>query len=269
MVKSVLALSVLLFSSAAIAAPESLNKVDTKNGEILLEVTAIGASSAKIIKVSTTCDMKVTAQSKSEAMAMLNKQQDDLANALRNAGLASAKLDFSAPEILTTDLYSPAAAAAGAAAAAAMEATDAGTVSTDDAAKPFVTYTRRVGISTSLATEMQVVRGLLPQYVCEEDYRAVRNTIIELANPEAAKTAASKLAVASAQKQAENYAAALNLRVVRLLRISEVSAIREFLGSESEALLREMRNDRDRQNSVTNELPVSASISADFVLGPK
>jgi hypothetical protein len=75
--------------------------------------------------------------------------------------------------------------------------------------------------------------------------------------------------VASVQTQAENYAAALNLKVIRLLRVSEVSAIREFLGSESEALLREMRNDRDRQNSVTNEMPVSASISADFVLGPK
>jgi hypothetical protein len=73
MVKSALALSALLLSNAALAAPESLNKVDTSKSEMLLEVMANGTSSAKIIKVSTTCDMKVSAQGKSKAMALLKK----------------------------------------------------------------------------------------------------------------------------------------------------------------------------------------------------
>jgi hypothetical protein len=193
-----------------------------------------------------------------------------LSKAIGDTGLSSAKLDFTDPEILMTDMYAPAATAVAAAMEVAVVGAEAvSTASTVEDAKPFITYTRRVGISTRLATEMQVVRSLLPQYGCEEDYRAIRNTVIDLANPEAAKAAAARIAVASVQTQAENYAAALNLKVIRLLRVSEVSAIREFLGSESEALLREMRNDRDRQNSVTNEMPVSASISADFVLGPK
>jgi hypothetical protein len=276
MVKTALALTAFLLSGAALAAPESINKVDTSKSEMLLEVIANGSSSAKIIKVSTTCDMKATAQGKSEAMALLKKQQDGLSKALSDAGLISAKLDFTSAATFSEESYAAAAAASAvdAAMAAATEASDVGAAATAnvpaaEVAKSFVTYTRRVGISTGLATEMQEVRGIITEYSCDEDYRALRNTAIETEKPDLAKASAAKIAITSAKTQAENYASALNLKVVRLLRVSEVGAIREFFGPEVETVLREMRSDRDRQSFVTNELTVSVTISADFVLGPK
>jgi hypothetical protein len=97
-----------------------------------------------------------------------------LSKAIGDTGLSSAKLDFTDPEILMTDMYAPAATAVAAAMEVAVVGAEAvSTASTVEDAKPFITYTRRVGISTRLATEMQVVRSLLPQYGCEEDYRAI------------------------------------------------------------------------------------------------
>lgn len=116
---------------------------------------------------------------------------------------------------------------------------------------------------------MQAGRAVMSEFGCEEDYQFVRRPDIELANPAAAKAKATTAALAAAKAQAENYAAALNMRVVRMLRVSETGAIREFLGPESDFIMQDMRNDRDRRASMLDDAPITASLSVDFVLGPK
>ncbi len=274
MVKSALTLTALLFSSAVYAAPGSMDKVNTAKGEMLLEVTANGTASAKIIKVSASCEMKASAESKNAAMALLEKQQSDLTSALRDAGLSSAKLDFTAPAILSTEATAAmdAAVAADAAMAVASKSSKGpkNTMPKQEEPIPSISaYTRRVGLSTSSATEMRAIGSMIEQFGCTQDNRSFRNPLIELENPEGAKASAAKTAITSAKLQADNYAATLNMKVVRLLRVSEVGAIKELLGPGFEDFLREIKNDRGRQNPAINEMPVSATISVDFVLGPK
>lgn len=105
MVKSILALSAILASGVALAAPESLSKVNTDSGEILLEVVATGVSTTKITKVSTFCDLRATASDRAEAATALKKAQQDLANGMRSAKLSTVILDFAAPSKTNGDQY--------------------------------------------------------------------------------------------------------------------------------------------------------------------
>jgi hypothetical protein len=280
MVKSAVALGAMLLSGAASAAPESLAKVNTDKGEVLLEVLGTGVSTTKIVKVSTFCDLRVNAWEKDEATKLLKKAEQDLANGMRAAGVNSAILDFSAPSKMGSDRSGFAAATAAAAADAAVAgaaaaATDA---AIDDVAateeyvdNSAIQYnnSRRVGVSTGSATTMQAARAVMSEFGCEEDYQFVRRPIFELADPGPAKAKATTAAIAMAKAQAEIYAAALNMKVVRMLRVSETGAIREFFGPESDFLMQEMRNDGNRGALLSNDVPVNASISVDFVLGPK
>jgi hypothetical protein len=276
-VKSAIALGALVLSGAALAAPESLGKVDTDKGEVLLEVLATGVSTAKIVKVSTVCDLQVNAWEKDEAAKLLKAAQQNLATGMRAAGVGSAVLDFSAPAKMANQRteYATAVAADAAVAGAVAAAKDA---AIDDVAateeyvdNSAIQYSnsRRIGVSTGSATDMQSARAVMAEFGCEEDYQFVRRPKIELADAAAAKAKATTSAISMAKAQAENYAAALNMKVVRMLRVSETGAIREFFGPESEFIMQEMRNDNSRGALLSNDVPVNASLSVDFVLGPK
>jgi hypothetical protein len=277
MVKSAIALGAMLVSGAALAAPESLSKVDTDKGEVLLEVLATGVSTAKILKVSTVCDLLVNAWEKDEAAKLLKKAEQDLAKGMRAAGVGSAVLDFSAPSKMASQRadYATAvateAAVAGAVAAVKDAAIDdvAATEEYVDNAATQYSNSRRVGVSTGSGTDMQAARAVMAEFGCEEDYQFVRRPKIELADAAAAKAKATTSAIAMAKAQAESYAAALNMKVVRMLRVSETGAIREFFGPESEFIMQEMRNEGSRWALLSNDVPVNASLSVDFVLGPK
>jgi hypothetical protein len=282
MVRFAIALGAVLLSGAALAAPESLTKVDTDKGEILLEVQANGSALARIIKVSTICELRVSGSSKEDAQKLLKTTQNDLRSAFSKNGLSTAKLDFSAVPAMNKSEYAAAMAAsvdyaADAAATAAEAAADAvaegaaaaGAMAADAPLEPQITLTQNVGISAGSASEMQLAKAIFEEGGCNEDYRMARRPDIVLSEPDAAKAKATAEALQSAKMQAEHYAAALKMKVVRMLRVSESGAIREFLGSESEFIMREMSNDRLRGTPLSNDVPVTASIAVDFVLGPK
>ena len=265
MVKASLALGALMLSGAVLAAPESLSKVDTAGGEILLEVQSNGMATAKIVKVSTTCVLRVSAANKTQAEGRLKAEQD-LMKGRFQSNLATATLDFAAPptpvgryEVIDVVEVAPAMAAAG----------DVAFVQEEDQGKPQVSLSKTVGISVKSASDMVLARTIMAESNCDEDYQNVRRPNIETADPSAAQFEAKAKAITAAKKQAEDYAAALGMRVVRIIRVSETGAIKEFLGPEADFVLQEMRGDRNRQKQVSNEMPVTASIAVDFVLGPK
>ena len=268
MVKSAIALATLLASSALLAAPESLSKVDTAKGEILLEVQANGAIMARIERVTIGCDLGAAASTKAEAEQVLKKKQQVMRQNFDAAGLGGATLDFTALSI-GANRYEYATVAVEAAAAAAKAVDAAKAASDNDWEKPGVTRKQRVAISISSVPEMELARSLFAESDCDEDYNSTKRPSIVLADVDNAKITATSMAIEAAKAQAERYASALGKRVVRIIRVSETGAIKEFLGAESEFILQEMRSDRTRQQPVSNEMPVTASISVDFILGPK
>jgi uncharacterized protein len=269
MVKSAIGIATLLASSALIAAPESLSKVDTAKGEILLELQANGAVMAKIAKVTIACDLGASGSTKAEAEKALQKAQRVMRGNYDAEGLGGATLDFSAPSTGASsyEYATEAVTAAASATDAAVGAVKA--VSDDRLENTSVARKQRVGISVSSISEMELARSLFYESDCNEDYSSIRRPNIVLADVENAKITATTMAVDSAKAQAELYASALGKRVVRIIRVSETGAIKEFLGAESEFILQEMRGDRNRQQPVWNEMPVTASIAVDFALGPK
>jgi hypothetical protein len=276
-VKSAFALGAILLSGAALAASDSLSKVDTAKGEILLEVQGNGVAMRQILKISTACDLNITGNDKPDAEKKFKETKANFAKAFRDDGMPNAVLDFSAPPKINED-YRYAADAATAVAVEAAAAAAGAAAATEMVEEPEVygasdrsvtTYRQRVAISVVSADQMLKARALFGEYGCEEDYQYVRRAQIELADVAGGKAAATTSAIAVAKAQAENYAAALNMRVLRIIRVSEVGAIKEFFGPEADIFIQEMRNDRFRDLPASNEMPVSATISVDFVLAPK
>jgi uncharacterized protein len=274
MVKSALALSAILFSGTALAAPESLSKVDTAKGEILLEIQANGVVMAKITNISIACDLIANGSTKAQAEQALEKMKQAMRQNFDAAGLDSATLDFSA-SATDTNSYGYAVEAADAAATAtavsdaAAAAGEAVTTSPDDFENPRFGRKQRVIISSGLMAEVEMARSLFAESRCDEDYGSTRRPNIVLSDVEVAKSSATVKAIEAAKAQAERYASALGKRVVRIIRVSETGAIREFLGAEADFFREEMGGSRNRQQPVNNAMPVTASISVDFVLGPK
>jgi hypothetical protein len=266
MVKAVIALCALSVSSLALAAPESLSKVDTSKGQILLEVQASGTAMRRISKVSSACTLRGSGETKEEALAALMTEQSALKDGFAKAGLGSAALDFSAPPSANMNEY-PMVMEVEEAVDVAAEA--AGEASYKRKARPSVSYTQSVGISATSMTAMEQARAVMSETGCDEDYRSTRRPEIEIADVATGKTEATANAIKAARAQADNYANALGMKVVGMIRVSETGMIKEFLGAESEYWMQELRNEMNRYRQVDDEVPISANILVDFVLGPK
>mgnify|MGYP002780328022 CR=1 FL=1 len=268
MIRVAIVTGALLVSTAIWAAPESLSKIDTAAGEVLLEVQANGTAAIKITKVSTACNLSASGDSRAEAEKALAQLQIEMRKGFDDAGLRSAALDFSTPANSGNDYdYAmPVAVEAAYAADAAIASADV--VPAKDY-KPKVRIGKRVGVSVAAVQDLGVARTLMGDLGCYEDYQLMRRPNVETADPAAAKAEAKVKAIAAAKKQANDYAAALGMRLVRIIRISETSAIREFLGPESDVFMQEMRRDMNRNQPLGNEVPVNVSLSVDFALGPK
>jgi hypothetical protein len=279
MVRFAYGIAALLASTVAAASPHSLTKVNTDKGEVLLEIVATGQSTAKISKISTVCFIRGSGGNKIEAESALAKVQSKFRSDFTQNGLNASMLDFSIQPIPSESEYAveasasaveaTASAAARAGAAAAKAAAD--TMTVDEAARQYVetNLTQNVGVNLSNASEYQVAKAVMAGIGCEEDDRIARKPNIEIANPTSAKAAAVVDALKQARLQADGYANALNMRVVRTLRISETGAIREFLGTEADFIMQDIRGNRDRRSLITDDVPITASVSVDYVLSPK
>jgi hypothetical protein len=270
MVKFAIALCALSVSSLALAAPESLSKVDTKKGEILLEVQASGTAMRRISKVSSTCTLRGSGVSKETALTALKKEQDILKDSFAKAGLGAAALDFSALPSANELEYPMAIQVEEVEANSAVGAAKAEDVASyNREPAPSIFYSQSVGITVTSMTAMEKARALMSESSCDEDYRSTRRPNIEIADVATGKTEATANAIKAARAQADNYATALGMKVVGMIRVSETGMIKEFLGAESEFWMQELRNEMNRNRPVENDVPISANVLVDFVLGPK
>ncbi len=265
MVKALFVLAALSVSSAAMAASESISKVDTGRGEVLLEMQATGIAQAKVVRVSTACNIRITATSEANAASIYEEKRMQMESAFQKAGLSPASLDFSAGRLLTgTDaIYVEADAAA------INDPSGEAEKASDTLPRRNLSYSQLIGLNLASFKELQTARTVSSELGCDEEFRLQRRPDVQFSNADAAKSEATVNAINAAKQRAGVHAAALNMKVGRILRVSEVGQIQAFLGADADIFLSEIRKDRDFRTNMATELPISVSIMVDFVLSPK
>lgn len=277
MVRYLVVALALGLSVPTVASSSSNSAVNVKKGELLLEVTASGVSVQKAVKISSYCDLKIYANSNDDAKRELDSKKAEM----ESRAIGSISFDFGAApkitEIGNID-YAIAAAADAAAEGAAAEAAAAIGALEGESVNKAVTenyrYDQTVTMSARNAADFLAARDIAKELGCGENYKAARNPLMEIADPDAAKKLAMNDAIGRAKTQAMEYADVLDMKVIAMLRVSEVGGLREFLGAElSGMLIAEMKRDQARRRggvaALTDDVHVTHSVSIDFILAPK
>ncbi len=265
---SIAAIALAQPCSGVLAADHSAIQDD----QLIVEIAAIGVSEQQAIKIFSACTLSGYGESTADARGKLEATKAKL----RQSSTGKITFAFSAdPRISETPEYTYAAEAAADAVAAAVEAVEGAVKAAGDDAEveERYRYSQQVEFSGRNAAAFLKARKTAEENGCDENYRLQRSPNTEIADGEGAKAAAMKDAIAKAWKKADLYADSLNMRVVRMRRVSEVGAIREFLGADADILLAEMQRDMSRRrgqsDSELGKVRVTHSITVDFIFGPK
>lgn len=269
MVRAALLSGAMLVAAPAFAGSGSIDKVDPSKGEVLLELHATGSSSQKAIRFSTSCQLSAYAKSADEA----KKELEDEKAQLRKA-LPGAELDLSAPAVkvegwgaATDAAYAATQAAEAAADAVEIEAGYRPEIANNEESK--VGYQLGVGISVGTLVQYYQAQTAMQEAGCNEQLGLSKAPKMDIADEKGADDAALRDALNQAKAQAESYASATNLKILRAIRISEVSPLSELFGAEYTTMMAEMRNGFGRAQPLSDIVTVSKSVYVDYVLGPK
>jgi uncharacterized protein YggE len=257
-----------------LATPGSMSQVDSRKGEVLLEVQATGINKQKATKFIASCSLEGKGKTEAAATADLAKKTDDLVQRLKARGIDRAAIDFYDQPSLTMkedygegDSYAVKTTSASDAVKAAVERAVTGP-------EKVFSLAQFLPITTTSVKAYNDANFAISQSACTgNDYSYMRyprfGSAMDIDDRPGAQRAAKNLALADARAQADAYAAAMGLKVLRLVRISESSALKEILGPEAN-IYQELWNEwRGARGVVSDEVAVSVSIWADYVLGPK
>jgi uncharacterized protein YggE len=275
--KHVFVCTALLFAQAATAATQ----VDTAKGQVLLELQATGrvSQSADVVEIS--CTLAQKASSVNEASAALKRKSAALSAAVKAKGLDSASIRYDGePKAPNYSIYDDeddddsdgktTNAVKVSSETASMDAVDAigGTTR--------VRYTQIATLKLARLSQHIAAEAAMAEGKCSSP----NISRFAINDPEGAARKAKDLAVVEARKQAEAYAAPLNLKVLRIARIAEYSPISALIGADvtdmamnvSAVMLRGRDNDLGRllPNQVDiDQYETKKTIWVDFVLVPK
>jgi uncharacterized protein YggE len=274
-------------ATALSATPGSMSQVDSNKGEVLLEVQATGVNKQKATKFLASCTLVGKGKTEALATSDLATQKDDLVKRLKARGIDRVTIDFSGLPTLAMqedygDAYAVSTTTADAAAGAATAAGDAATAGAAvEAAVAAVKEPEKVfALTQFLPVTLTSIKAyndanfVISQSTCSGNEYAYMGyprfgSAIEIADRPAAQRAAKNQALVDAKVQADAYAAAMGLKVLRLVRVSESSALKEILGPEAN-IYQDLWNEyRGSRGTVADEVSVSVSIWVDYVLGPK
>jgi uncharacterized protein YggE len=272
-----------LISTPVSATPGSMSQVNSNKGEVLLEVQATGTNKQKATKFWASCTLEGKGKTEALATSDLAFKKDDLVKRLKGRGIDSTAIDYSGYPTLTMqedyglgDKYGDAYASpiAAAATASAGDAAFAAIEAVKPPVKVFV-LTQFLPVTLPSVKAYNDANFAISQAGCTNnfEYSYMRNSrfgsTMEVADRPAAQRLAKNQALVDARVQADAYAAAMGLKVLRLVRVSESSALKEILGPEAN-IYQELWNEwRGSRGTVTDEVSVSVSIWVDYVLGPK
>lgn len=247
------ACSILAAGPASADGPVSLPQLAA--GEALLEVNAVGIVSSPATSATIVVNLRAEAATQEDARRALAGQAARVGAAARAVGVAAADIGVTP----TGSGVSPAAESGMdmdmgmGNAAHAVETTAAGE-----------TYYAgsRVEIRLRDAARAQGLYRSLESL----DAGTVAAPVYDLDNDSAARRAARAAAIANARADAESYAAALGMRVQRILRVTERTGL-DFMGmalSESNTVMRTMR--RMESSSRNAQVDTFVLVGVDFVL---
>lgn len=249
-----LAAIALLTPVSAIASDSPASVPQLAPGEVLLSVNGLGnvRSPATLATVTGTADARAAteAQARQELQAKLR----EMTAAAREAGATADDIRVSEETVSEMDeVYeTPSTGAEAQTAARARH------------------YYARANVVVRLrnVARAQALQARFGGY-SSSGYWGGGGPIYELVDESGPRRAARAQAIANARADAESYAAALNMRIVRVLNVTERGGL-DFLSmtvSESNALIRAMRSFSSAQAEA--QVEIYAIVGVDYVLAPR
>jgi hypothetical protein len=250
--KSVVAVWLALSSVVAAvpaAADSPISLPPLAPGEVLLEVGAIGVATSPATSATLTVTIMVEGETEEQARRLADAALARVVAAARAAGVAAADIDSSAADASTmsTDLYN---------ATYAMGDNGLGATSMSYANAGAVIQMRN---PAALPALRRTLSGIEHVSVGEPDYR--------LDDDSAARRTARSDALRRARADADAYAASMNMRVVRVLRVTERGGtdFMSMLFGEPQ-VVREFEPGRTNRNGQVQTLAV---LGVDYALAPR
>ena len=252
---AVLAVAALVVDSPAVAdSPVSLAPLAP--GEVLLAVNGLGTvrSPATLATVTGTADAR--AATEAEARQALDAKIREMTAAARAAGASTADIRVTPETVAEMDEMSA-------------------DVLESDPAEAASAQVRRFYARATVVVRLrnveraQALHAGFGSYSRSMGYFGSGGPVYELVDESAPRRAARAQAIANARADAESYAAALNMRIVRVLQVTERDGL-DFVSmavSESNALIRAMRSFSSAQAEA--QVDTYAVVGVDFVLGPR
>jgi uncharacterized protein YggE len=242
-------------------------------GEVLIEVSAIGMVSTRADRA--TLSFSITGNGETEAAARASAAQKvrEITGQLRAQGIAEADIRIEPLNVYAGDPVDPAIASAIAAmnaAAADAQRAAGGPVTATTAESP--APDNRPAFSATAAAEV-VIRNVsnvpaVTAALSRQQISLIQGAVYTLNDDSGARRQARLQAMEKARASAETYALALNMRVTRVLRVTE------RLGMDVMALAASERSmggflglGGSRGNGV--DVPTVAVIGVDFALAPR
>lgn len=247
-------LAVSGFAPTAAAADSPAGVPQLAPGEVLLSVNGLGnvRSPATLATVSGTADARGVTEA--EARQALRAKIAEMTAAARAAGATEDDIRVSETiSSIDSELY----------------AQDVQDAANDVRREPRFFARASVTVRLRNAGRAQALHARFGGYTGAGFYFGSGGPIYELVDESGPRRAARAQAIANARADAESYAAPLNMRIVRVVHVTEREGL-DFLSmtvSESNALIRAMRSYSSAQAEA--QVETYAIVGVDFVLGPR
>ncbi|HEY0012198.1 MAG TPA: SIMPL domain-containing protein [Allosphingosinicella sp.] len=227
-------------------------------GEVLAEVTGIGVSTNAATSATLAGTVTTTGQNDAEARRALDEAIRRVTAAARAAGVASADIDLGQPQV-SSDEYD-----------LGMNLSVAEFNTGDiDVDAPAETLTRYGRSTLSIRVRNAAAAARLKDALNAVEHVTVHSVEYALDDDSAARRDARADAVRRARADAESYAASMNMRVARVLRVTERvgSSFTGALLSGNSALQRELEGRETDPGDGT--IRTYALVGVDYALAPR
>jgi uncharacterized protein YggE len=269
------ALAGVPMDSAADASPVTTQPLAAN--EVLLEISALGTATSRAELATVTGSLASHGATEAAARRERDAQIRRVTAAARRVGVAAADLMIGEAETISdmamTDMgmdmqpEDTAEAAMDAAANAAADAADVESTSCNTCpASTDPEFMLSSGVEVRLRNPDKV--GELTQALQEAGVEVLAEPVYAAGDQSEARRTARAQALASARADAEAYAATLDLRVVRVVRVTERMGmdLMSLMLSESSPLRRLFQNQEQSQGP---DIPTYVAVGVDFALGPQ
>jgi uncharacterized protein YggE len=204
--------------------------VDTAKGQVLLELQATGRVTQLADVVEVSCSISARAVSKTLAVSAMLQKRAKLANAVKSAGFDATALRFDAePQVNRYSIYDEEDDEDGDVNSVVSAAKEAAGSAAQSPVVRKLSYSQLATLKLPRLSQTAAAENAMAEAGCKN---ATLSRLSINDRDTAARNAKNK-ALVEARKQADAYAASLNLKVLRVARVSEYSPISALIGADA------------------------------------